>query len=311
MGDLLKNIVTFGAHGRVENKLREFNEIKCKLEAQIEELNTSKKIVNKKIKHLIKTKKKSVKVLKRIQKISKYLTPKDRQYSAVQYEKTSIQDNLIRAEHTISMAEIAMSATKGVSAGVSTALGAWALVAGYGAASTGTAIGALSGVAATNATLAWFGGGAVAAGGGGMAAGTMVLGGIVVVPALIVAAIFSHVSANKKIREIEEQMLEVVKMIEQYCKAKLAIELIGSRTEELTISLKKAQKAFIVSYKISARKIYPIPILSRIVKWLKKKFGYNYYTENDLHEIAQLGKIAKDFAAIIDTKIIDNDGRLI
>ncbi len=41
----------------------------------------------------------------------------------------------------------------------------------FGVASTGTAISALSGAAATNAALAWLGGGALAFGGGGMAAG--------------------------------------------------------------------------------------------------------------------------------------------
>ena len=41
----------------------------------------------------------------------------------------------------------------------------------FGVASTGTAISALSGAAATNAALAWLGGGALAAGGGGMVAG--------------------------------------------------------------------------------------------------------------------------------------------
>lgn len=46
----------------------------------------------------------------------------------------------------------------------------------FGVASTGTAISALSGAAATNAALAWLGGGALAAGGGGMAAGQMLLG---------------------------------------------------------------------------------------------------------------------------------------
>lgn len=45
----------------------------------------------------------------------------------------------------------------------------------FGVASTGTAISALSGVAATNAALAWLGGGALAVGGGGMAAGNALL----------------------------------------------------------------------------------------------------------------------------------------
>lgn len=45
----------------------------------------------------------------------------------------------------------------------------------FGVASTGTAISALSGAAATNAALAWLGGGALAVGGGGMAAGNTFL----------------------------------------------------------------------------------------------------------------------------------------
>ena len=62
-------------------------------------------------------------------------------------------------------------------AGGSLAIGSWALVTTLGSASTGAAISGLSGVAATNATLAWFGGGALAAGGAGMAGGMAVLGG--------------------------------------------------------------------------------------------------------------------------------------
>ena len=45
----------------------------------------------------------------------------------------------------------------------------------FGVASTGTAISALSGAAATNAALAWLGGGVLTAGGGGMAAGKAIL----------------------------------------------------------------------------------------------------------------------------------------
>lgn len=45
----------------------------------------------------------------------------------------------------------------------------------FGTASTGTAISALSGGAASNAALAWLGGGALAAGGGGTAAGGALL----------------------------------------------------------------------------------------------------------------------------------------
>lgn len=55
-------------------------------------------------------------------------------------------------------------------------------------ASTGVPISALSGVAATNATLAVLGGGTLAAGGGGMAAGTLLLTGIVAAPTVVLFA---------------------------------------------------------------------------------------------------------------------------
>jgi len=74
----------------------------------------------------------------------------------------------------------------GVGAGVAAQAGALWGVSTLASASTGTAIASLSGIAAQNATLAWFGGGAMAAGGGGVAAGGAVLGLVTVIPALLV-----------------------------------------------------------------------------------------------------------------------------
>lgn len=73
----------------------------------------------------------------------------------------------------------ARSAGAGVAAGVAVAsmapTAAMWVATTFGTASTGTAISALSGAAATNAALAWLGGGALAVGGGGMAAGHALL----------------------------------------------------------------------------------------------------------------------------------------
>ncbi|MXP52001.1 hypothetical protein FD737_02755 [Pantoea sp. Seng] len=82
----------------------------------------------------------------------------------------------------------------GMGSGAALAFGAYNGTMLLATASTGTAISSLSGVAATNATLAWLGGGSLATGGFGMAGGMMVLGGIVAGPAL---AIFGHILGNK------------------------------------------------------------------------------------------------------------------
>lgn len=93
----------------------------------------------------------------------------------------------------------------GAVVGGSAALGMWALVGTLGSASTGAAISGLSGAAATNATLAWFGGGALAAGGAGITGGLAVLGGIVAIPLVCIATAGTH----KKAREFEAEKIKL------------------------------------------------------------------------------------------------------
>lgn len=79
-------------------------------------------------------------------------------------------------------------AAAGAAVGGAVAYGTFVAAASFGAASTGAAISGLSGIAATNATLALLGGGTLAAGGAGVAGGTLVLAGIVAAPAVILFA---------------------------------------------------------------------------------------------------------------------------
>lgn len=86
----------------------------------------------------------------------------------------------------------------------------------FGTASTGTAISALSGAAATNAALAWLGGGAVAAGGGGTAAGGALLAlagpiGWTVAGATLLASIALFTKNKFDNREAKQEALTSVK----------------------------------------------------------------------------------------------------
>ncbi|NLI59729.1 MAG: hypothetical protein GX387_14715 [Clostridium sp.] len=89
------------------------------------------------------------------------------------------QAEKIESDYKSAAAKNAGKGVAGAGVGVAVvALGptvAMGIATTFGVASTGTAISALSGAAATNAALAWLGGGALAAGGGGMAAGNAFL----------------------------------------------------------------------------------------------------------------------------------------
>lgn len=139
----------------------------------------------------------------------------------------------------------------GVGAGALTALGAYGAVAAFGTASTGAAIGGLSGAAASSATLAWFGGGALAAGGLGIAGGTAVLGGIVAAPAIIGFGIFRQVKAGKVQKEAAEKIQQIKEKEAEIDRDQARLQAVRERcnevqrtvqelTEQLNLALRSA-----------------------------------------------------------------------
>lgn len=153
-------------------------------------------------------------------------TPKELDKSFTEYKASFRSFNIIisKLESESRTADIqtgtgaggSIAAGLGVAAFAPTA--AMGLATTFGVASTGTAISALSGAAATNAALAWIGGGALAAGGGGMAAGNALLamagpigwavGGIL----LTGTGIFSY----RKNKRIGEEAIAKRKELETY-----------------------------------------------------------------------------------------------
>ncbi|USL34826.1 hypothetical protein [Priestia megaterium] len=302
----MKKIVTFGASSRIENKTEEFEELKEQYKLLYERMEQKRIQLNEELNLLVEEKVEAIKSLKKISIISNNIQQKKRSILYREFDGGLEQINFGLITETIDAGEMALNTAKGASAGVSSALGAWALVSTLGTASTGTAIGTLSGAAATNATLAWFGGGALAAGGGGMAAGTVILGGIVVIPALTLVGVFNHVQANKKIKGIEKQMNEVVGSIDQLQANILKIELITKRSREILVSLQKTRNVFDSEIEKVYKIIYPTAVISKSIKWTKKNLiGQNYFSTKDLEQIQYIGSLATDFAMLIDTKIFE------
>lgn len=143
--------------------------------------------------------------------------------------------------------ELALSTTaylgKIAGAGVGGAAAAYAVYGGVmalAAASTGTPIAALSGVAAYNAAMAAIGGGSLAAGGFGMAGGAMVLGSVVAAPIIAIAgwAYASHAEeALKDARSTRDEANSAVDKLErakvQLKKTSLYVNKIHHHTNHL------------------------------------------------------------------------------
>ncbi len=173
-----------------------------------------------------------------------------------------------------------------------------ATVTAIGAASTGTAISALSGAAAHSAVLAWLGGGSLAAGGGGMAAGAAVLTTITaaatVLPATIAMGALASAYYSKKNTESEQYLAEVSKWAAEIKQSWVMLDGINKRIIEMQD----------LTHKLEERAITMLDKLESIIEIFDK-------TNHDHVQLFQQNAlIAKSMSELAQTPVLDTDGKI-
>ena len=198
---------------------------------------------------------------------------------------------------TLEISSIATGSATALGGGVLAGLGALGGVGTLGTASTGTPIAALAGVAAKNATLAWFGGGSLASGGLGMAGGTAILGAIFIAPVLAIGGLLL---ANKA----EEVKAEAYASFE---KAKAAAQAM--RTAELIVKaiFDRAESLYDIILLVKTALLEAIAQLKLTVE---KETDYRQYSEVEKKEVCRGFALAKTASNLINVPIIDENGEL-
>lgn len=187
-------------------------------------------------------------------------------------------------------------AAVGTAGGFAAAGATTSAVMALGTASTGTAIASLSGVAATNATLAAIGGGAIAAGGGGMALGTTLLGAATLGVGLLVGGVVFSVTGSKlsdKADEAYSQMKKAEDAINKICTYLVELEEVAKK---YTATLESVQVKYLENFNF----------ISYIVNKLNK-VDWNDFTDQEkkatentvllvglLYKMCQVSLVMKD-----------------
>ena len=186
----------------------------------------------------------------------------------------------------------------GAVAGGAVAFGAYSAAGAFAAASTGTAIAGLSGAAATNATLAFFGGGALAAGGLGMAGGMAVLGGVVAGPAL---AIMGAVMGAKASANLDNAYSNLAKVKE----AEAEIGLMVTACNGIT---RRADLFTQVLIRLEALIFPQLDTFENIIA--SEGCDFKKYKDASKKHVAALLATAQAVKAILDTALLDETGAL-
>lgn len=194
--------------------------------------------------------------------------------------------------------QVAGGVTAGAAGGALTAIGAYGAAQTFAAASTGTAIASLSGAAATNATLAFFGGGSLAAGGLGMAGGMMVLGGLVAGPALLVMGLITGAKSQEKLDQAlinkaqAEEIMEALHTASDQCSA-------------------IRRRAYLFYSLLAHLDTYLLPLVWQMEDIIAREgTDYRTYSPESKKVIMAAASNAGSVKAVLDVPILTDDGSL-
>lgn len=199
--------------------------------------------------------------------------------------------------------KVAINGLAAVGSGALLAYGTYSVVmSGLGGfivtATTGTALGTLSGVAATNATLAWLGGGALSAGGLGMAGGMAVLGGLVAGPALAIGGAIFASQAKTALNDAYGNYDKAKVFKKQARNIGIALKGIFTRANQLTELLQKLDIFF----------AYQVELLAEIIE--SKGVDWGNYSKKEQEEIYKCVQLAQTIKVILDTSLLKQEGDL-
>lgn len=229
------------------------------------------------------------------------------------------QVNQIEKDYQMAVTKGAGVGALGTGAGVAVAaLGpavAMGIATSFGVASTGTAISALSGAAATNAALAWLGGGALAAGGGGMVVGNLLLAltgpvgwGVAGVAILSGGSLFLRAQNEKEqleniftlisLRDTKSYNLAIVELNERTTRIKRETKILQDAVQEfrdfgLDYEKMSNQQQYelgtYVNFMHSSTQLLVNPILGLQPKYSEK--DYLDFLASNQHQMTQAEKV--------------------
>ncbi|WRD53771.1 sortase [Helicobacter pylori] len=182
--------------------------------------------------------------------------------------------------------------------GVLAAYGAYTGVGMLASTAGGVAIAELSGVAATNITLAWLGGGALSVGGFGMVVGMVVLGGLVAGPALAILGAVSADEMKEKLEKAKAYYSQVEKAVK---KADAIIDQFQAIERMSKLFTRQIAKCDALFFSLSQ---------DAITTMRKHNYNHSLYSQEERDQLCVTVSTLMTLSTFLKVPIIDKDQKL-
>lgn len=182
--------------------------------------------------------------------------------------------------------------------GVLAAYGAYAGVGMLASTAGGVAIAELSGVAATNATLAWLGGGALSVGGFGMVGGMAVLGGLVAGPALAILGAFSASKMEEKLENAKAYHSQVEAAVK---KADVMVDNLQAIEKMAKLFTRQITKFDALFFSLSQEAIATMK---------KHNYDVSHYNQKEKDQLCVTFSTLMTLSALLKVSIMDEHQKL-
>ncbi|GAA8904573.1 hypothetical protein VN0944_04380 [Helicobacter pylori] len=182
--------------------------------------------------------------------------------------------------------------------GMLAAYGAYTGVGMLASTAGGVAIAELSGVAATNATLAWLGGGALSVGGFGMVGGMAVFGGLVAGPALAILGAMSADEMKEKLEKAKAYYSQVEKAVK---KADAIIDQFQAIEKMAKLFTRQIAKFDALLFSLSQ---------DAIATMKKHNYNHSLYSQEERDQLCVTVSTLMTLSAFLKVPIIDKHQKL-
>ncbi|GAA8231475.1 hypothetical protein HpKG83_06230 [Helicobacter pylori] len=182
--------------------------------------------------------------------------------------------------------------------GVLAAYGAYTGVGMLASTAGGVAIAEISGVAATNATLAWLGGGALSVGGFGMVGGMAVFGEVGAAPVIAILGVLSAKKMEKKLEDVKAYCCEIEEAI---TKAYGVIDKLLAVERVAKLFTRQITKCDALFFSLSQ---------DAIATMKKHNYDTSLYSQEERDQLCVAVSTLMTLSAFLKVPIIDKDQKL-